>query len=156
MGVQSTLLNESVICKNWFQNFLLHLSLIFSHKYVEFQVTSVTCCKFTLFTLIILSPIVHISIMHLLCFTFTPSCFTPSIVTLITIAANSICQTPLMSPLLKMCHNCFYLVYVFFFKWLLISRMTSLPLTFINAEVFGVNENGFGVNDLSAPIAFCS
>ena len=34
--------------------------------------------------------------------------------------------------------------------------MTSLPLTFINAEVFGVNENGFGVNDLSAPITICS
>ena len=106
---------------------------------------------FTLFALKILSPIVHISILHLLCVSSTPS-----IVTFITIAANSICQTPLMSPLLKMCHNCFYLVYVFFFKWLLISRMTSLPLTFINAEVFGVNENGFGVNDLSAPIAFCS
>ena len=35
-------------------------------KYVEFQVTSVTCCKFTLFTLKILFPILHLSIMHLL------------------------------------------------------------------------------------------
>ena len=37
-----------------------------------------------------------------------------------------------------------------------ISSLTSLPLTFINAVVFGLNGNWFGVNDLSAPITICS